>query len=153
MRSLASRCLAVAAPLLLSFAACSTPSDAPADTRGMPLPTEPTASRGKPASGSALLPPMSITPGTLTMSVGSTVKVAVTYRDAKGAVVPESNFRWTYYGCVPVAPVATCNDLLTLLPLSPYLRQAEIHAMSAGQARIYATDGLGTYVWADLSIQ
>jgi hypothetical protein len=88
------------------------------------------------------------------MTVGSTIKVSATYRDAKGVIVPETNFRWTYYGCVPVTPAAaTCNDLLTLLPLSPYLRQAEIHALAAGQARIYASDGLGTYVWADLAIQ
>ena len=154
MRSIASRCVALVTPLLFSFTACATPNDAPAESGGIPLPTEPALARGKPVSGSSLFAPMSIAPNPLTMTVGSTMTVAVTYRDAKGSIVPETNFRWTYYGCVPVAPAAaTCNDLLTLLPLSPYLRKAEIRAMSAGQARIYASDGLGTYVWADLSIQ
>jgi hypothetical protein len=35
----------------------------------------------------------------------------------------------------------------------PYLRQAVFTGIAAGQARIYASDGLGTYVYADLIIQ
>jgi hypothetical protein len=118
-------------------------------------PAAPSFARGgKPASGNAGFVPMEISPKSFTMAVGSTTNVSVTYRDQKGNLVPDSDFRLTYYGCVPVAPAgATCNDLLTILPLTPSLRQAQIHALSAGQARIFASDGMGIYVWSDLTIQ
>jgi hypothetical protein len=151
MRFIASRCLALVTPLLVSVTACDTPVEG----RGTVAPTAPSFSRGgKPASGTTFTP-MEISPKSLTMSVGGTATVSVVYRDAKGSLVPETSFRWTYYGCVPVAPAAltTCNDLITLLPMSPYLRTAEIRALAPGQARIYASDGLGTYVWSDLTIQ
>jgi hypothetical protein len=96
---------------------------------------------------------MTISPTTADVAVGATTTVRVTYLDAKGNVVPDTEARLTYYGCVPVAPAgATCNDLLLLTPTMPSLREAAIQGLTAGQARIYATDGLGTYVWAELTI-
>jgi hypothetical protein len=97
---------------------------------------------------------MSISPTSATISVGGSTTVSVTYRDKQGNIVPESDMRLTFYGCYPVAPAgATCNDLLTITPVMPYLRQAVFAGLAAGQARIYASDGLGTYVYADLVIQ
>jgi len=148
MRSLASRCLAFASPLLFTLAACSTTRDA-----SVGAPTDPSFGKGKPSGGSTLAG-MSISPTSMTVSVGGTTTVSVTYRDNKGNVVPDTDMRLTYYGCFPVAPAgATCNDLLTITPVMPYLRQAVLTGVGAGQARIYASDGMGTYVYADLTIQ
>jgi hypothetical protein len=150
MRSIASRCLAVASSLVLTLAACSTTENARTSS-----PTEPEFGKsGRPSNGANNLASMSISPTSATIAVGATTTVSVTYRDSKGNVIPDSNMRLTYYGCFPVAPEgATCNDLLLITPVMPYLRQAEFQGVSAGQARIYASDGLGTYVYADLIIQ
>jgi len=149
MRSLASRCLAVLVPVLLVSSACS---DAGSGRFGAP--TDPALARGgRPASG-VTQSSMSISPTSATISVGGSTTVSVTYRDKQGNIVPESDMRLTFYGCYPVAPAgATCNDLLTITPVMPYLRQAVFAGLAAGQARIYASDGLGTYVYADLVIQ
>jgi hypothetical protein len=146
MRSLASRGLASA--LLFALTACSAARDA-----GIGAPTDPLFGKGKPSSGSAA-PAMSISPTSMTISVGGSTAVSVTYRDSKGNIIPDTNMRLTYYGCFPVAPAGTtCNDLLTITPVMPYLRQAILAGVGAGQARIYASDGMGTYVYADLIIQ
>jgi hypothetical protein len=97
---------------------------------------------------------MSISPTSAVIPVGGSATVSVTYRDKQGNIIPDSDMRLTFYGCYPVAPAgATCNDLLTITPVMPYLRQAVIAGVGAGQARIYASDGLGTYVYTDLIIQ
>jgi hypothetical protein len=146
MRYLASRCLGIASSLVLVLSACAAPGDSSA------TPTGPEFGKGK--SGGSDFAPMTISPTSQTIAVGGTTSVSVTYRDAKGIIVPETNFRWTYYGCIAVAPLgADCNSVISILPVSPYLRQAEIKGMAAGAARLYASDGLGTYVWADLIIK
>jgi hypothetical protein len=148
MRTLASRCLAAVVPALLAASACSDTSDARI------APTDPLYGKsGKPANGTSQ-GSMSISPTSVTIAAGEATTLSVTYRDKQGNVIPDSNMRLTYYGCYPVAPAgATCNDLLTITPVMPYLRQAVIQGLAAGQARLYASDGLGTYVYADLVIK
>jgi hypothetical protein len=150
MRSLTSRCLAAVCPALFVLTSCSVAGD----TQQGVTPTDPTFGKGGHPGTTGTFAPMTISPVSNVVSVGTKTTVSVTYRDSRGAIIPETTFRWTYYGCLPVAPaLATCNDLLSLLPVSPYLRQAEIQTFAPGQVRLYASDGLGTYVWADLTIQ
>jgi len=148
MRSLASRCLVAIVPAVLAISGC-------ADTHSSSLlaPDGADFSKGKPGAGTNQ-PAMSISPTSATISVGGSTTVSVTYRDKQGNLVSDTDMRITYYGCIPVAPAgASCNDLLTITPVMPYLRQAVIKGVGAGQARLYASDGLGTYVYADLIIQ
>jgi len=98
MRFLASRYLAAVFPVLLAVSACADSSSS-----SLIAPRDADFSKGKPASG-ATQSTMSISPTSATIAVGGSTTVSVTYRDKQGNIIPDTDMRVTYYGCIPVAP-------------------------------------------------
>jgi len=147
-RSPLRRTLAVALTMPLALAACESPTAAAAPDAD---PAFRRAGSGKPVTTTESV--MSMSPGDATIAVGGKATVAVTYYDRKGEIVPVTDFRWTYYGCRPVAPAgAYCFDYVSILPL-PGLREAEVTGLRAGEVELYATDGVGHEVVARVRVQ
>lgn len=108
--------------------------------------------KGKGGNAADAQAPMAITPTALSLTVGQQQTVGVTYRDKSGKVV--SDDRLTYYGCRRVVETdADCWSVISILPLMPYAREAQITGKAAGTVVLYATDGVTNWTTATVTVQ
>ena len=143
----------------LTLAACDR---TPTGNEARPvLPTEVAFARnsggnggGKGPSTTVEQPTMAINPTTLSLAVGAQFTVQVTYWDRRGSVIPTTDEKLVYYGCTKVLESdADCYSVIKILPLLPYGRSAQITGMAPGTVKLWASDGLGTWVTSIVTVQ
>jgi hypothetical protein len=99
-------------------------------------------------------PSMAINPTTLSLAVGAQSTVQVTYYDKRGGIIPTTDDKPVYYGCAKVLETdADCYSVIKILPLMPYGRSAQITGMAPGVVKLWASDGLGTWVTSIVTVQ
>ena len=110
---------------------------------------------GGPRGGAtAEQPKMSISPDQLGLVVGQEATVAVTYRDNRGNIIPVTDDKPTYYGCNKVVETdPDCWSVVSIVPGGTNNRQATVTGKARGTVKVYAADGLGTWVYSTVTVQ
>ena len=111
---------------------------------------------GPKGGGSAAVeqPKMSISPEQLGLAVGQQATVAVTYRDNRGSIIPVTDDKPTYYGCNKVVETdPDCWSVVSIVPGGTNNRQATVTGKARGTVKVYAADGLGTWVYSTVTVQ
>lgn len=108
--------------------------------------------KGKGGNSTAEQPAMTLMPTAVSLTVGQQHTFAVTYWDTRGRVI--SDDRLTYYGCRKVAETdPDCWSVVSILPLMPYAREAQVTGKAPGTVVVYATDGVSNWVTSTVTVQ
>jgi hypothetical protein len=128
--------------LALAIAACADPAVTPL-----------TAPAAAPSLARTAGPPLTVSPASLTLAVGETATVAITYNVSP---VPH-NFIAFFWGCVPNG----CYSVVQILPSwgSGKRRDpaggatAQITGLAPGTADVWASDGLGAWATVPVTVR